>query len=150
MRKNYVNKLYDNLLEDEKYKQYCKIYEQEHYIDLELLKYLLKEHHELYYIFLKINLLLYYGREPKIKNKLNNDLKDYYYINKRILRVNDLDLILKHYFKNYSRCRQGIMKIVKNKLVSNTEQILLKLIYAREVLEQIRPSFEDEVMQDEW
>ncbi len=138
MRRNYVSKLYDDLLNDEKYKQYCKIYKQKHYIDLELLKYLFKEHHEIYYVFLKINLLLYFDRESKFMNKFNNDLQDYYHINKSKLQIEDLELILRHYYKNYHRCRQGIVKILDNKLVSDMEKHLLELIFAREVIEMLR------------
>lgn len=145
MKRNFVAKLYDSLLEDENYKKYCKIYEEEKYIDLDLLKSLLEKHHELYYIFLKIHILLYFSKEDKIMKNLNKDLKDYYYSNGRILRLDDIDLILRHYYTNFSRCGATILKIIRYNLVSKVEKQLLTLINSKSIKEQIIPIVDDEI-----
>lgn len=143
MRNSYVKKIYNNLLTDENYIKYCKIYKEEHYIDLDLLKSLLETHHELYYTFLKINILFYFQQE-KILKRINKELKNWKYVNGRILRVDDVDLILRHYHTNYSRCRSSMMKIVEYKLVSKVEQEILLLIYGKDIKDLILPILENE------
>lgn len=56
---NQVKKLMEDLLNDEEYKQYMNIYKEENYVNKDMLDSLLKKHLDLYYIFLKINILLY-------------------------------------------------------------------------------------------
>ena len=128
MRKSYIQKLYDNLLNDENYIKFCKIYEREKNIDLDLLKELLKTHNELYYTFLKINVFFYYKYDYLVE-KINKNFD----IDDNKISINDIELILNHYVTNSDRCHSCIEKLIKNKLVDKDEQMLLLSIYSKEV-----------------
>ena len=143
MRNSYVKKIYNDLINDENYIKYCKIYKEDLYIDLDLVKLLLEKHHELYYAFLKINILFYFN-DKKLTKKLNKDLMDLKHINERILKLDDVELILKHYHTNYTRCRSCIMKIVEYEIVSKVEQEVLLLIYGKDIKDLILPILENE------
>ena len=68
-----IIELKNNLLLDEDYIKFEEIYKKENIVDKDLLIKLLDKHHDLFYMFLKINILLY---EFDIKG-LNNDLKEF-------------------------------------------------------------------------
>ena len=57
---NPSNKLMENLLNDDEYKQYINTYKEESYVNKDMLDSLLKKHLDLYYLFLKINILLFF------------------------------------------------------------------------------------------
>ena len=58
----FADELINKFLDSETYKEYDKIYKDKNYVDPQLLKQLLLEHHDLYELFLEdvYNVLLYY------------------------------------------------------------------------------------------
>ena len=108
----------DRLYSSETYKKYIDIYNKEQYVDTKLLKELFDEYKEIYDLFLKVNIFLYYRND--IKN-LRKDLQDYTKLNGTTLYIEDIDLIIGYYCNNYVRCRTVIKKIIQNKWVSKNE-----------------------------
>lgn len=53
----------ERLYSSENYKKYIDIYNKEQYVDTKLLKELFDEHKEIYDLFLKINIFLYYRND---------------------------------------------------------------------------------------
>lgn len=134
--------LKNNLLLDEDYIKFEEIYKNENIIDKDLLIKLLDKHHNLYYMFLKINILLY---EFDIKG-LNNDLKEFKRYKGKVYYIDDLDCVLRFYYANYTR-NQSVFKImIKYKLVPLNERKLLEMIMNNPMEEQIRPTFDYEVL----
>ena len=87
---NPSNKLMENLLNDDEYKQYINTYKEESYVNKDMLDSLLKRYLDLYYIFLKINILLYrYDTKS-----LNKELKDYKHYKGNTLYVDDIDIVV--------------------------------------------------------
>ena len=132
---SYVNELMRNLLNDGEYKEYITIYKEKQYVDKSILNNLLKRYLDLYYLFLKINILLYrYDTKS-----LNNELKDYTHYKGDILYIDDIDIIMSYYFNNYSRCRIELSKIIVFKLRPNNEIKILKQILDRQFDKEIKP-----------
>lgn len=126
----------DRLYSSETYKKYIDIYNKEKYVDTKLLKELFDEYKEIYDLFLKINIFLYYRND--IKN-LRKDLQDYTKLNGTTLYIEDIDLVIGYYCNNYVRCRTVIKKIIQNKWVSKNEINILKKILNRDINEEIKP-----------
>ena len=125
--------LLEKLEEDKKYKEYIEFYNKEKIIDIDLLRYLLSEYENLYKIFIKINLLLY----RYDSSKLDNELKDYQYIDGELLYVDDVDFIMYYYTKNYERCKKVIKCIIDEKLRPTNELKILTQIYERDSSKEI-------------
>lgn len=138
---NEVKKLMENLLNDEEYKEYISLYKEENYVNKDMLDSLLKRHLDLYYIFLKINILLYrYDTKS-----LNKELKDYKHYRDNTLYVDDIDIVMDYYFNNYSRCKKELSKIITYKLRPMSERKILKQIIDRQPSEEFKPfPFNDE------
>ncbi len=132
---NEIKKLMENLLNDEEYKEYISIYKEESYVNQDMLDSLLKKHLDLYYIFLKINILLY-RYETK---SLNKELKDYKHYRGNTLYVDDIDIVMDYYFNNYSRCKKELSKIITYKLRPMSERKILKQIIDRQPNEEFKP-----------
>lgn len=126
----------DRLYSSETYKKYIDIYNKEQYVDTKLLKELFDEYKEIYDLFLKVNIFLYYRND--IKN-LRKDLQDYTKLNGTTLYIEDIDLVIGYYCNNYVRCRTVIKKIIQNKWVSRNEINILKKILNRKLSEEIKP-----------
>ena len=126
----------DRLYSSETYKKYIDIYNKEQYVDTKLLKELFDEYKEIYDLFLKVNIFLYYRND--IKN-LRKDLQDYTKLNGTTLYIEDIDLVIGYYCNNYVRCRTVIKKIIQNKWVSKNEINILKKILNRSLSEEIKP-----------
>ena len=126
----------DRLYSSETYKKYIDIYNKEQYVDTKLLNELFDEYKEIYDLFLKINIFLYYRND--IKN-LRKDLQDYTKLNGTTLYIEDIDLVIGYYCNNYVRCRTVIKKIIQNKWVSRNEINILKKILNRNLSEEIKP-----------
>lgn len=126
----------ERLYSSEIYKKYIDIYNKEQYVDTKLLKELFDEHKEIYDLFLKINIFLYYRNDVK---NLRKDLQDYTKLNGIILYIEDIDLVIGYYCNNYVRCRTVIKKIIQNKWVSRNEINILKKILNRKLSEEIKP-----------
>lgn len=138
---NEVKKLMEDLLNDEEYKQYISIYKEERYVNKDILESLLKRHLDLYYIFLKINILLYrYDTKS-----LNKELKDYKHYRGNTLYVDDIDIVMDYYYNNYPRCKKELSKIITYKLRPISERKILKQIIERQSNEEFKPfPFNDE------
>ena len=126
-------KLIEILKYDEMYKKYCDEYKKDGYVNLELLKTLIKDHRELLEVFYKINICLY-GYDV---NGLKSELKKFLYHHDKKLYLDDLSFIMRYYKDNYSRCRRTIKKIIQNKLVPQSECRLLKQILERKVEDEV-------------
>ena len=87
---------------------------------------MLNDYKDLYYIFLKSFIYLYFKTD--IKN-LSKELQNYQYIGNRKIYLDDVDMVLRHYYYNYTRCRKCIKAIIQNKLRPQNEIGLLKQIY---------------------
>ena len=127
-----IIELKNNLLLDEDYIKFEEIYKKENIVDKDLLIKLLDKHHDLLYMFLKINILLY---EFDIKG-LNNDLKEFKRYKGKVYYIDDLDCVLRFYYSNYTR-NQGVFKMmIKDKLVPLKERKLLEMIMNNPMEEQ--------------
>ena len=113
-----IIELKNNLLLDKDYIKFEEIYKNENIIDKDLLIKLLDKHHDLYYIFLKINLFIY---RFDIKG-LNNDLKDFKRYKGKVYYIDDLDCVLRFYYSNYTRNQRVFKMLIKDKLVPQTER----------------------------
>lgn len=138
---NPSNKLMENLLNDDEYKQCINTYKEESYVNKDMLDSLLKRYLDLYYIFLKINILLYrYDTKS-----LNKELKDYKHYKGNTLYVDDIDIVMNYYFNNYPRCKKELSKIITYKLRPMSERKILKQIIDRQPSEEFKPfPFNDE------
>lgn len=130
--------LYEKLVVDKRYNDYCIKYKNTYTIDIDVLKELLVDYKDFYYLFLKSFIFLYYRNNIK---HLNKDLQNYYYIGKRKITLDDIYVVLKHYYSNYNRCRKVISIIISNRLRPNAELKLLKEIYNIE--QSIVPNIEE-------
>ena len=128
--------LYERLVVDERYKNYCTKYKETNFVDEDLLKKLLIDHKDFYYLFLKSFIFLYYRYNIK---HLNKELQNYYYIGKRKITLDDMDIILRYYYSNYNRCQKAIRYIISGKMRPNAELKLLKEIYNRDIEQSIIP-----------
>ena len=72
--KRYSSKLLKHLFDNEDYIKYCKIYDNENRIDIELLKLILESEKDLYYLFLKNYVFFYFKKYIGI----NEELKEVY------------------------------------------------------------------------
>ena len=136
-----IIELKNNLLLDEDYIKFEEIYKKENIVDKDLLIKLLDKHHDLFYMFLKINILLY---EFDIKG-LNNDLKEFKRYKGKVYYIDDLDCVLRFYYSNYTRNQSVFKMMIKDKLVPLKERKLLEMIMNNRMEEQIRPTFDYEV-----
>lgn len=142
MRTSSIIKLKNNLLEDKDYIKYKEIYMNEHFIDKDLLVILLERYLDLYYVFLKINILLY-----KYDNKnLNKDLQDFLHHKGKNIYVDELDSIFRFYYKNFSMCHRTIEKIITYKIRNKNEIELLKQILERPFEKELSVFFEYKVV----
>ena len=130
--------LYEKLVVDKRYNDYCIKYKNTYTIDIDVLKELLVDYKDFYYLFLKSFIFLYYRNNIK---HLNKDLQNYYYIGKIKITLDDIYVVLKHYYSNYNRCRKVISIIISNRLRPNAELKLLKEIYNIE--QSIVPNIEE-------
>lgn len=135
--KNIGLKLYNELIQDNSYQDYCQMYKQDHYIDKNAVERMLITHKDYYYLFLKSFIWLYYKEDIKY---LNKELQDFRHIRNVKITLDDFDIVLKHYYYNYNRCKKCIKIIISNKLRPNSELKLLKLIYNRDINKDIVPS----------
>ncbi len=134
-----ITKLMNNLLNDEDYIKYEEIYKQQNDIDKDLLIKLLENHHDLYYLFLKINIFL-----NRFNTKdLNDGLSDIFNYKGKSYRISDLDCILGYYYNHYLRCLRAIKIMINDKLVPQDERELLEKIISKPVEEQIRFNLDD-------
>ena len=127
-----IIELNNNLLLDEDYIKFEEIYKNENIIDKDLLIKLLDKHHDLFYMFLKINILLY---EFDIKG-LNNDLKEFKRYKGKVYYIDDLDCVLRFYYSNYTRNQSVFKMMIKDKLVPLKERKLLEMIMNNPMEEQ--------------
>ena len=118
-------KLINSLLKDKEYIEYMKMCDNTHHINIKVLDSLLKKHLDLYFLFLKINILLY-----KYDTKLlNNDLKDYTHYKNEKLYINDIDIIMNYYFHNYAICKRLLKDLALYNLRPIEEtKIIIKII----------------------
>ena len=65
----FADELINKFLDSDTYKEYDKIYKDKNYVDSQLLKQLLLEHHDLYELFLKANIILYKYETKGLKKK---------------------------------------------------------------------------------
>ena len=130
--------LYEKLVVDKRYNDYCIKYKNTYTIDIDVLKELLVDYKDFYYLFLKSFIFLYYRNNIK---HLNKDLQNYYYTGKIKITLDDIYVVLKHYYSNYNRCRKVISIIISNRLRPNAELKLLKEIYNIE--QSIVPNIEE-------
>lgn len=145
MRISPIIRLKNNLLTDIDYIKYEEIYSKESVIDKNLLVQLLNKHHDLYYVFLKMNIFLY-----RFDTKcLNDELKDFSHYKKTVLRIDDLSHILGLYYCHYSMFIETIKVMISDNLVPKNEVKILKMIINNPKEEQIRPTFDYEDMKDE-
>ena len=93
-----VMKLKNNLLEDKTYIQYKKLFKSKKIIDKNLLIKILDTHLDFYILFLKMNIFIY-GYDTK---KLNKELQDFLNYKNKNLRIDDLEIIFREYYKNFS------------------------------------------------
>lgn len=145
MRVSPIIKLKNNLLDDVDYIHYEEIYNKENFINKDLLVKLLEKYHDLYYIFLKMNLWLYHF---KISG-LNDDLKDVNHYRKTMFRIDDLSHIFGLYYHHYSMFVETIKVIISDKLVPKNEIKLLEMIINNPREKDIIPTFDNEVVDDE-
>lgn len=145
MRTSPIIKLKQYLLCDPDYIKYEELFENEHIVDKKLLVTLFNGYKDLYYIFLKINIFLYRFDT----SNLNNELKDYKHYKGKVYRIDDLDVILRHYYRYYKRCQCAIKILISDKLVPQNEIELLEKIINNPLEEQIRPTFDYEVFSNE-
>ena len=145
MRISPVIKLVDDLHNDEDYLRYNEIYSTERVIDKDLLIKLLDKYFDLYYAFLKMNIFLYRFDTKK----LNKELQDFLRYKGKHYYIDDLIFVLKFYLKHYPRCQSAMRKIITYKIRPLNERNLLKEILNNPIEEQIRPTFEYEVTDDE-
>lgn len=127
-----IIELKNNLLLDEDYIKFEEIYKKENIVDKDLLIKLLDKHHDLFYMFLKINILLY---EFDIKG-LNNDLKEFKRYKGKVYYIDDLDCVLRFYYSNYTRNQSVFKMMIKDKLVPLKERKLLEMIMNNPMEEQ--------------
>lgn len=132
---NHSGELIKKLLNDNEYKQYIDICKLDGFVDKDMLDSLLKKHLDLYYLFLKVNILLY-RYDTKL---LNKELRDYKHYRGNTLYVDDIDIVMYYYFDNYSRCKKELSKIINYKLRPMSERKILKQIIDRQPNEEFKP-----------
>jgi len=124
--------LFEQLEKDAVYKEYIETYKKETNINLDLARILLIKYETLYKIFIKTNLFLY-----KYDSKeLDDELRDYRYIDGELLYVDDIDFIMYYYINNYDRCKKIIKCIIDYKLRPTNELNILTQIYERDLSEE--------------
>ena len=129
--------LLEEMLSSSEYKKYIEIYKNKKYIDKYLLEILLNKYLDLYYLFLKVNILLY-----RYDNKhLRNELQDYTHYNGNMLYLDDIDIIMKYYYNNYSKCKSELRKIIEYKLRPNSELKIIDKILNRDITKEIIPIY---------
>ena len=128
----FVDELINKLLDSDTYKEYDKIYKDKNYVDPQLLKQLLLEHHDLYELFLKANIILYKYETKGLKKSFD----DCYYHNGNRLFLEDVYNVLLYY---YSRCKTVLKKMIQLKLVPISERKILKLILNRDISKELIP-----------
>ena len=132
---NKSEELMNNLVNDNDYQEYISVYKDRYYVNKDILNTLLQRHIELYYLFLKINILIYrYDTKS-----LSKDLKDYTHFKGTTLFIDDIVIIMNYYFNNYLRCKNEINKIITYKLRPLCERKILKQIINRQPHEEIKP-----------
>jgi len=144
MRVSSIIKLKNEFISDIDFIHYQDTYNNQNVIDKDLLVKLLEKYHDLYYIFLKMNLWLYHF---KISG-LNDDLKDVTHYKNTMFRIDDLSHILGLYYHHYNMFVETIKVIISDKLVPTSEIKLLEKIINNPREEQIRPTFDTDVLDD--
>lgn len=134
-------RLKNNLLADKDYIKFKEIYNRKKIVDKKLLIKLVDSHFDLYYIFLKMNTFIF-GYNTKY---LNRELQDFLHYKGKELRIDDLDIIFRLYYKKFSMYRCSIMKIITYKLRPNEELEILKKILSRPFKKELSVFFEYKV-----
>jgi len=145
MRVSTTIKLKNEFISDIDFIHYQDTYNNKNVIDKDLLVKLLEKYHDLYYIFLKMNLWLYHF---KISG-LNDDLKDVTHYKNTMFRIDDLSHILGLYYHHYSMFVETFKIMISNNLIPKNEVKLIEMIINNPREEQIRPTFDFEVKDDE-
>lgn len=145
MRVSPTIKLKNEFISDIDFIHYQDTYNNQNVIDKDLLVKLLEKYHDLYYIFLKMNLWLYHF---KISG-LNDDLNDVTHYKNTMFRIDDLSHILGLYYRHYSMFVETFKLMISNNLIPKSEIKLLEMIINNPREEQIRPTFDFEVKDDE-
>ncbi len=140
--KSQIIGLGQKMLSDTDFIKYEQQYKAKNTIDIGLLMTLLDKYKDLYSVFLKINILIY-GYSTK---ELDDELRDYLHYKGNNYYVDDLDIILRHYYKNYDRCRKALKMIVTCGLRPLKEINLLKEIINRPIEKEIMAIWNDEVL----
>lgn len=131
----FADELINKFLDSDTYKEYDKIYKDKNYVDPQLLKQLLLEHHDLYELFLKANIILYKYETKGLKKSFD----DCYYHNGNRLFLEDVYNVLLYYYSHYSRCKTVLKKMIQLKLVPISERKILKLILNRDISKELIP-----------
>ncbi len=136
-----VMRLKNNLLADKDYIKFKEIYNRKKIVDKKLLIKLVDSHFDLYCIFLKMNIFIFgYNTDY-----LNRELQDFLHYKGKKLRIDDLDIIFRLYYKNFSMYRHSIKKIITYKLRPNEELEILKRILNRPFKKELSVFFEYKV-----
>lgn len=126
--KRYSSKLLKHLFDNEDYIKYCKIYDNENRIDIELLKLILESEKDLYYLFLKNYVFFYFKKYIGI----NEELKEVYKHKGRKITTYEIQLQFSYIDKFHNRIRDALKVIITNKLVNKDELELLKDIFNKD------------------
>ncbi len=137
-----VMKLKNNLLEDKNYMQYKNLFKSKKIIDKNLLIKILDTHLDFYILFLKMNIFIY-GYDTK---KLNKELQDFLNYKNKNLRIDDLEIIFREYYKNFSMYRRSLETIIIYKLRNKNEINLLKQILNRPFEKELSAFFEYKIV----
>ena len=127
---SYCLSLYGKFCSDTDYIEYCNKYNKDGSIDIELVKKLLNKHKDLYHIFLKIQVVLYY-RDIR---DTDEEFYDCYHINGNKILLSDIDILVRnHYYVYFDRCKKCIESIITSKLVPKNELDILRLVKDRDI-----------------
>ena len=132
--------IYEKIIKDERYINYCDKYSKDNSIDSNVLNDLLRDYKDFYYLFLKSFVSLYFKDDT---NYLSKELQNYKYIGNRKIYLDDTDLVLRHYYSNYNRCRKVIKTIIQKKLRPLNEIRLLKQIYNLDIEDSLIPIMDE-------
>ena len=146
MRTSPIIELKNSLISDEDYIKYEEIYKNDRIVDTDLLVKLLDKYFDLYYVFLKINIFLYrYDTKG-----LNKELQDFLHYKGKVYHIDDLDSMIRLYYRNYNRCQIAMKKVITKKLRPIKERKLLQQILDRPIEKEITPLYEyEECMRNE-
>ncbi len=144
MRVSSIIKLKNEFISDIDFFHYQEAYDNKNVIDKDLLMKLLEKYHDLYYTFLRMNLFLYRFK----MTGLNDELKDFNHYKGKPYRIDDLSHIFGLYYHHYSMFVETFKLMISNNLIPKNEIKLLEKIINNPREEQIRPTFDFEVLDD--